>query len=197
MRRGEGSLVNVSLEAPTRAASHPHVQAVERPEVREKTQDVVGLYVYPPPMRSFSRSTRKPNPALDSHPRGLPMTGGRAGTMTHDYNARIPPRWFRSPQHPLRHLNRPHMQRPRHQEFIAPNTIEEQVSVGKVLHAIVDNYATHKPRSAQWWPASPLDVPLHPKPPHPGSMRSRLLLQAHGAVASSARVSDPSLPANR
>jgi len=36
------------------------------------------------------------------------------------------------------------MQRHRHQEFIRfLNTIEEQVPVGKVIHAIVDNYATH------------------------------------------------------
>ena len=37
------------------------------------------------------------------------------------------------------------MQHHRHQEFIRfLNTIEEQVPVGKVIHAIVDNYATHK-----------------------------------------------------
>src|ERR1700682_2156158 len=44
------------------------------------------------------------------------------------------------------------MQRHRHQEssrFL--NTIEEQVPVGKVIHAIVDNYATHKhPKVRQW-----------------------------------------------
>ena len=44
------------------------------------------------------------------------------------------------------------MQRHRHQEFIRfLNTIEEQVPVGKVIHAIVDNYATHKhPKVRQW-----------------------------------------------
>ena len=37
------------------------------------------------------------------------------------------------------------MQHHRHQEFIRfLNTIEEQVPVGKVIHAIVDNYTTHK-----------------------------------------------------
>jgi hypothetical protein len=36
------------------------------------------------------------------------------------------------------------MQRHRHQEFIRfLNTIEEQVPAGKVIHAIIDNYATH------------------------------------------------------
>src|SRR5690242_21375609 len=44
------------------------------------------------------------------------------------------------------------MQRHRHQEFIRfLNTIEEQVPVGKVIHAIIDNYATHKhPKVRQW-----------------------------------------------
>ena len=37
------------------------------------------------------------------------------------------------------------MQRHRHQEFIRFLTaIEKQVPVGKIIHAIVDNYATHK-----------------------------------------------------
>ena len=44
------------------------------------------------------------------------------------------------------------MQRHRHQEFVRfLNTIEAQVPVGKVIHAVVDNYATHKhPRVRQW-----------------------------------------------
>ena len=44
------------------------------------------------------------------------------------------------------------MRRHRHQEFIRfLNTIEEQVPVGKVIHTVVDNYATHKhPKVRQW-----------------------------------------------
>jgi transposase len=44
------------------------------------------------------------------------------------------------------------MQRHRHQEFIRfPNIIEAQVPAGKVIHAVLDNYATHKhPRVRQW-----------------------------------------------
>jgi transposase len=44
------------------------------------------------------------------------------------------------------------MQRHRHQEFIRfLNAIEEQVPAGKTIHAIVDNYATHKhPKVRQW-----------------------------------------------
>ena len=44
------------------------------------------------------------------------------------------------------------MQRHRHQEFIRfLNTIEAKVPAGKLIHAIVDNYATHKhPKVRQW-----------------------------------------------
>ena len=44
------------------------------------------------------------------------------------------------------------MQRHRHQEFIRfLNAVETQVPARKAIHAIVDNYATHKhPKVRQW-----------------------------------------------
>ena len=50
-----------SRSPPTRAASHPHVQAVERPEVRRETERRRRpLCRSSPPMRSSSRSTKEP-----------------------------------------------------------------------------------------------------------------------------------------
>ena len=44
------------------------------------------------------------------------------------------------------------MQRHRHQEFIRfLNTIEATVPVGKVVHVILDNYATHKHPKVKTW----------------------------------------------
>ena len=44
------------------------------------------------------------------------------------------------------------MQRQRHQEFIRfLNVIEKQVSPGKMIHAIVDNYAAHKHPNVRRW----------------------------------------------
>ena len=44
------------------------------------------------------------------------------------------------------------MQRHRHQEFIRfLNTIEAQVPAGKLIQAIVDNYATHKHPKVRTW----------------------------------------------
>ena len=44
------------------------------------------------------------------------------------------------------------MQRHRHQEFIRfLNAVERQVPAGKAIHAILDNYATHKhPKVIEW-----------------------------------------------
>ena len=46
------------------------------------------------------------------------------------------------------------MQRHRHQDFIRfLNTIEAQVPKRKAIHAIVDNYATHKHPEVMGWSA--------------------------------------------
>ena len=44
------------------------------------------------------------------------------------------------------------MQRHRHQEFIRfLNAIEDEVPAGKIIHVIVDNYATHKHPKVKAW----------------------------------------------
>jgi transposase len=44
------------------------------------------------------------------------------------------------------------MQRHRHQEFIRfLNAIEAEVPAGKIVHVIVDNYATHKHPKVKGW----------------------------------------------
>jgi hypothetical protein len=63
------------------------------------------------------------------------------------------------------------MQRHRHQEFIRfLTTIEQQVPVGKVIHAIVENYATHKriQRCTNGWRGIPAGRSTSPRPQHPG-----------------------------
>lgn len=67
------------------------------------------------------------------------------------------------------------MQRHRHQEFIRfLNTIEAEVSAGKLVHVILDNYATHKHSKVRVW------LKRHPRfffhftrRPRHGSMRSK------------------------
>jgi len=53
------------------------------------------------------------------------------------------------------------MQRHRHQEFIRSSHDRGAGPVEKLIHAIVDNYATHKhPRCANGWPGIPAG-PFH------------------------------------
>jgi transposase len=90
--------------------------------------------------------------ALDRTQPGLPMKPGKCGTMTHDYKRNGTTTLFAAlnvlegkvigrcmPQH-------------RHQEFITfLNAVERAVPPGKVVHAILDNYATHKhPKVVGW-----------------------------------------------
>src|SRR5215203_4308073 len=93
------------------------------------------------------------------------MKPGRAGTMTHDYKRHGTTTLFAALNILDGTVIGRNMQRHRHQEFVRfLNTIEAQVPVGKVIHAVVDNYATHKhPRVRRWLARPPaLDLPLHP-----------------------------------
>ena len=56
------------------------------------------------------------------------------------------------------------MQRHRHQEFLCfLNAVEAEVPVGKAVHVILDNYATHKHPKVMAWARPPpaLRLPLH------------------------------------
>jgi hypothetical protein len=58
------------------------------------------------------------------------------------------------------------MQRYRHQEFIRfLNAIKAEIPVGKIIHVVLDNYATHKHPQGEGLAgaASALRLPLHPE----------------------------------
>ena len=90
--------------------------------------------------------------ALDRIQPELPIKPRRAETMTHDYKRHGTTTLFAALNILDGTVIGRNMLRHRHQEFIHfLNTIEQQVHVGKVIHAIVDNYATHKhPKVRQW-----------------------------------------------
>src|SRR5437867_794384 len=135
------------------------------PKFAEKLKDVVGLYVDPPAHAVvLSVDEKSQIQALDRTQPGLPMKPGRAGTMTHDYKRNGTTTLFAA----LNVLNGTiigrNMKRHRHQEFIRfLNDIEAHVPKRKAIHAIVDNYATHKHPKVRRWLAQhpPLDFPLH------------------------------------
>ena len=119
----------------------------------EKLRDVVGLYADPPAhavVLSFDEKSQIQ--ALDRTQPGLPLKKGRCGTMTHDYKRNGTTTLFAALNVLDGSVIGRCMQRHRHQEFIRfLNAIEAEVPAGKIVHAILDNYATHKhPKVIEW-----------------------------------------------
>ena len=119
------------------------------PAFADKLRDIVGLYVDPPAHAVvLSLDEKSQIQALDRTQPGLPMKKGRCSTMTHDYKRNGTTTLFAALNVLEGKVIGRCMQRHRHQEFIRfLNAIETAVPVGKVVHVILDNYATHNPRS--------------------------------------------------
>ena len=123
------------------------------PDFVPKLRDIVGLYVDPPAHAVvLSVDEKSQIQALDRTQPGLPLKKGRAGTMTHDYIRHGTTTLFAALNVLDGTVIGRNMQRHRHQEFVRfLNTIEAAVPVGKVVHVILDNYATHKhPKVRDW-----------------------------------------------
>jgi transposase len=123
------------------------------PKFAEKLKDIVGLYVDPPAHAVvISVDEKSQIQALDRTQPGLPMKPGRAGTMTHDYKRHGTTTLFAALNILDGTVIGHNMKRHRHQEFIRfLNAIEAQVPKRKAIHAIVDNYATHKHPQVRAW----------------------------------------------
>ena len=123
------------------------------PKFADKLRDIVGLYVDPPAHAVvLSVDEKSQIQALDRTQPGLPMKKGRAGTMTHDYKRHGTTTLFAALNVLDGTVIGRNMQRHRHQEFIRfLNAIEARVPKRKLIHAIVDNYATHKHPKVRAW----------------------------------------------
>jgi len=123
------------------------------PAFAEKVEDVVGLYMEPPCHAVvLSIDEKSQIQALDRTQPGLPLKPGKCATMTHDYKRNGTTTLFAA----LNILDGTVLGRcmklHRHQEFIKfLNAVERAVPAGKIVHAILDNYGTHKhPKVKQW-----------------------------------------------
>jgi hypothetical protein len=151
------------------------------PGFAAKLTDIVGLYVDPPAhalvLSIDEKSQIQSLPlartgALDCTQPGLPIKPGRCQTMTHDYKRHGTTTLFAALSVFDGTIIGRCMQRHRHREFIRfLNAVERQVPASRVIHAVLDNYATHKHskslpsrRRGCWlgWPSPALDLPLHP-----------------------------------
>ena len=123
------------------------------PEFAAKLEDIVGLYMDPPKHAIvLSVAEKSQIQALDRTQPGLPIKPGKAGTMTHDYKRNGTTTLFAALDVLEGTVISRCMQRHRHQEFLRfLGAIERTVPAGKVIHAIFDNYGSHKhPKVLNW-----------------------------------------------
>ena len=121
------------------------------PAFATKLREVVGLYVDPPAHSLvLSVDEKSQIQALDRKQPGLPMKKDRTGTLTHDHKCHGTTTLFAA----LNTLDGRVIGQcmARHQEFIRfLNRIGRDVPAGKLIHVILDNYATHKHPKVRAW----------------------------------------------
>lgn len=123
------------------------------PDFEAKLADVVGLYLDPPTHAVvLSIDEKSQIQALDRTRPGLPLKSGRCATLTHDYVRHGTTTLFAALNVLDGTVIGRCMQRHRHEEFIRfLNAVEREVPAGKLVHAVVDNYATHKHPKVKAW----------------------------------------------
>ena len=119
----------------------------------EKVEDIAGLYMHPPAHAVvLSIDEKSQIQALDRTQPGLPLKRGKCGTMTHDYKLNGTTTLFAAFNVLEGAVIGRCMQKHTHQEFIRfLNAVEREVPAGKIIHAILDNYATHKHPKVKAW----------------------------------------------
>jgi hypothetical protein len=150
------------------------------PGFAAKLVDIVGLYVDPLAHAAvLSLDEKSQIQALDRTQPGLPIKPGRCQTMTHDYKRHGTTTVFSALSVLDGRVIGRSMQGHRHSKFIRfLNSVERQVPAGKLIHAVLDNYATHKhPKSlpsrrrgcSLGWRAIRAGSFISPRPRPPGS----------------------------
>ena len=123
------------------------------PAFEEKLIDVVGLYLNPPEQAVVLCMDEKTSiQALDRTQASLPMTKGRAGTVTSDYKRHGTTTLFAALNALDGTVIGSCMDKHRHEEFLKfLRTVDKEVPKGLAVHMILDNYATHKHKDVLAW----------------------------------------------
>ena len=123
------------------------------PQFAEKVVDVVGLYLNPPDKAVVLCVDEKSQiQALDRTQPGLPMKKGRAATMTHDYKRNGTTTLFAALDVKTGEVIGECLPKHRAKEFIRfLKKIDQIVAKPLDVHAICDNYGTHKTKEVQAW----------------------------------------------
>jgi transposase len=133
------------------------------PKFAEKVVDIVGLYLNPPHKAVVLCVDEKSQiQALDRTQPGLPMKKGRAETMTHDYKRNGTTTLFAALDVKTGEVIGECLPKHRAKEFIRfLNKINRTVAKHLDVHAICDNYSTHKTAEVQAWLAKHKRFKLH------------------------------------
>jgi len=128
-------------------------KVINDPRFEDKLVDVVGLYLNPPTRAVVLCMDEKSQiQALDRTQASLPMTKGRAGTMTHDYKRHGTTTLFAALDVVSGKVIGECLPRHRHEEFLAfLRTIDREVPKGLGIHLILDNYSAHKHSDVDRW----------------------------------------------
>jgi transposase len=165
--RAMAQAVGVSLRTVQRIWEAHHLQPhrlrtfkrSKDPAFAEKVEDIVGLYMHPPAHAVvLSIDEKSQIQALDRTQPGLPLKPGKAGTWTHDYKRHGTTTLFAALNVLDGAVLGRCMQKHTHQEFIRfLNAVDRQLPTGKLVHVVLDNYATHKhPKVRSWLARHPL-----------------------------------------
>jgi transposase len=133
------------------------------PKFAEKVVDIVGLYLNPPDKAVVLCVDEKSQiQALDRTQPGLPMKKGRAATMTHDYKRNGTTTLFAALDVKTGEVIGECLPKHRAKEFIRfLRKIDRTVAKHLAVHAICDNYSTHKTPQVKAWLAKHRRFKLH------------------------------------
>ena len=133
------------------------------PDFETELTDVVGLYLDPPDRAVvFCVDEETQVQALDRTQPSLPLTPGRAGTMTHDYRRNGTTNLFAALGVATGRVLTLCQPRHRNREFLAfLKMVNDSVPRGMDVHVICDNVATHKHPNVRAWLARHRRVKLH------------------------------------
>jgi transposase len=123
------------------------------PNFEAKLRDVVGVYLNPPKRAVvFSVDEKTQVQALDRTQPSLPMTPGRAGTMTHDYKRNGTTDLFAALNIATGEVVGDCYDRHSHVEFIRfLNRMDRAVPKGMGVHVILDNAGSHSTPEVDAW----------------------------------------------
>jgi len=123
------------------------------PHFAEKTEDVVELYLHPPPDSVvWSADEQSQIQALTRTQPSLPCAPGHCATETHDYKRQGTTTLFAAMNLGSGEVVWTFHPRHRHEEWILfLGMIEERTPPGKQIHLIIDNYSAHKHAAVRQW----------------------------------------------